>query len=71
MGKAREFWIMDEEFKEVMNPTVETLPPVSNKKSIHVIDKSAYDKAVEALKFYTGNKDTVAYRTLKDLGEVE
>ncbi len=73
MAKAREFWIRDKQ------GTSHRIKPIGE--TIHVIEKSAYDKAVEALQMiamgYPGDPQLgvagrdVALGCLKELGEID
>jgi hypothetical protein len=93
MSKYREFWIgPDDSGDEVIGyilgverrPVWASKPVREGYNSIHVIEKSAYDKAIAALKFIHWMRDPAsqgedaliefemkAEQTLKELGEIE
>ena len=73
-SKPREFWLVKAEPESICHYVL-YLPPLPPKHEVvHVIEKSAFDKAVHALKHYaianggTHPSGNVARNTLRELG---
>lgn len=70
MSKRREFWLIEDdtpagEWTAGANWYTHKIYADDNPRQIHAIEKSAYDKAVEALKFYAEKEN---WRRFEDFG---